>query len=79
MRKMTLALATTVLLGGFALSSGSASAAPMPMNGLQAAQPGITQVRMSSSERMMMKKRMMRKKMMKRRMMKKKMMMKNGM
>ncbi len=36
---------------------------------------GVTQVRMTHSERMMMKKRMMHKKMMKRRMMKRKMMM----
>ena len=75
MKKITSALAAATLLGGLALSAGSASAAPMSVSGLQTGQPGITQVRMSSSERMMMKKRMMRKKMMKRRMMKRKMMM----
>ncbi|WP_342108101.1 hypothetical protein [Methylobacterium sp. SI9] len=73
MKITTLALAATVL-GSLALG-GAASAAPMGPNGLQAAPAGITQVRMSSSERMMMKKRMMHKKMMKRRMMKRKMMM----
>ncbi|UIY45602.1 hypothetical protein [Methylobacterium radiotolerans] len=75
MKKITSALAAATLLGGLALGAGSASAAPMAVSGLQAGQPGITQVRMTSSERMMMKKRMMRKKMMKRRMMKRKMMM----
>lgn len=67
---MTFALVATTLLGGLALGVGSASAAPMSVSGLQPGQLGITQVRMSSSERMMMKKRMMRKKIMKRRMMK---------
>ncbi|MDP4026111.1 hypothetical protein Q8W71_26135 [Methylobacterium sp. NEAU 140] len=67
--KMTLTLAAAVLIGGFALSAGPASAAPMTAHGFQAGQPGFTQVRMTRSERMMMKKRMMRKKMMKRRMM----------
>ncbi|MCJ2093084.1 hypothetical protein MKK67_11320 [Methylobacterium sp. J-072] len=67
MKKTTLAL-TAVLLGGFALVTGSASAAPMSVNGLQS-DTGITQVRMMHGDRMMMKKRMMRKRMMKRRMM----------
>ncbi|SDO56097.1 hypothetical protein SAMN05216360_12740 [Methylobacterium phyllostachyos] len=74
MKKITSALAAVTLLGGLALGAGSASAAPMAISGLQAGQPGITQVRMSSSERMMLKKRMMRKKMMRRHMMKKRMM-----
>lgn len=68
MKITTLALAATVL-GSLALATGAASAAPMGPNGLQTAQSDVTQVRMTRSERMMMKKRMMRKKMMKRRMM----------
>ncbi|MCJ2134953.1 hypothetical protein MKK69_12920 [Methylobacterium sp. J-026] len=72
MKNMTLAL-VAVLFGGFALGAGSASAAPMSVNGLQS-DAGITQVRMMHGDRMMMKKRMMRK-----RMMKKRMMMKHGM
>ncbi|SFM61972.1 hypothetical protein [Methylobacterium pseudosasicola] len=73
MNKTTLAL-TAVLFGSFALSAGSASAAPMSVNGVQS-DAGITQVRMMHGDRMMMekkmmmKKRMMRKRMMKRRMM----------
>ncbi|BDL39080.1 hypothetical protein [Methylorubrum sp. GM97] len=78
MKITTLALAASVL-GGLAFGTGAASAAPMGPNGLQVAPASITQVRMSSSERMMMKKRMMHKKMMKRRMMKKRMMMNRGM
>ena len=74
MKITTLTLAATVF-GGLVLGTGAASAAPMGPNGLQSAPAGITQVRMSSSERMMMNKRMMHKKMMKRRMMKRKMMM----
>ena len=73
MRKTTLAL-TATLLGGLLLGAGSASAAPMAVNGLQADHSGITQVRMMHGDRMMMKKRMMRKKMMRRHMMKKRMM-----
>ena len=72
MKTKTLALAATIL-GSLALAAGSATAAPMAVNGLQS-EGGVTQVRMDRSERMMMKKRMMRKKMMKRRMMKKRMM-----
>ncbi|WCS24236.1 hypothetical protein LOK46_24330 [Methylobacterium sp. NMS14P] len=71
MKITTVALAASVL-GGIVLGTGTASAGP---NGLQAAPAGVTQVRMSSNERMMMKKRMVHKKMMKRRMMKRKMMM----
>ncbi|MGU3664554.1 hypothetical protein ACLBX9_10260 [Methylobacterium sp. A49B] len=74
MKRMMFALAAATLLGGLTLGVGSASAAPMSASGLQTGQRGITQVRMTSSERMMMKKRMMRKKMMKRRMMKRRMM-----
>ncbi|UIY45759.1 hypothetical protein [Methylobacterium radiotolerans] len=74
MKKTMFALAAATLLGGLTLGVGSASAVPMSVSGIQIGQPGVTQVRMSSSERMMMKKRMMRKKMMKRRMMKKRMM-----
>ncbi|MGU3663727.1 hypothetical protein ACLBX9_06000 [Methylobacterium sp. A49B] len=73
MAKMKLALAASVLIGAAALA-GPALAAPISPNGLQAAPTGITQVRMTHSERMMMKKRMMRKKMMRRHMMKKRMM-----
>lgn len=73
MKKFTLALTALTALGGIALAAGSASAAPMPANGLHS-DAGVTQVRMDRSERMMMKKRMMRKQMMKRRMMKKRMM-----
>ncbi|WP_232627890.1 hypothetical protein [Methylobacterium sp. Leaf118] len=61
MKKTTLALA--VLLGGFALASGSASAAPLAPAGLQA-ETGVTPVRMSPGERMMMRRHMMRKRMM---------------
>ncbi|MDR7035270.1 hypothetical protein J2X36_000005 [Methylobacterium sp. BE186] len=73
MKKTTLALAAT-LLGGLALGAGSASAAPLAVNGIQADSAAVTQVRMTGSERMMMKKRMMRKEMMHRRMMKRRMM-----
>jgi len=73
MKKFTLALTALTALGGIAFVTGSASAAPMAVNGLQS-ESGVTQVRMMQSDRMMMKKRMMRKQMMKRRMMKKRMM-----
>ncbi|MCJ2063588.1 hypothetical protein MKK63_12825 [Methylobacterium sp. J-088] len=73
MKKMKLALSASILIGGFALT-GSASAAPMSPNGLQAAPSSITQVRTMHGDRMMMKKRMMHKKMMRRHMMKKRMM-----
>jgi hypothetical protein len=73
MAKMKLTLAASVLIGGFALV-GPASAAPIHPNSFQTAPSGITQVRMTHSERMMMKKRMMRKKMMRRHMMKRHMM-----
>ncbi|MCC0808700.1 hypothetical protein FPV16_21245 [Methylobacterium sp. W2] len=73
MRKTTLALAAMTILSGLALGAGSASAAPLAANGLQS-ETGVTQVRMTRNERMMMKKRMMRKQMMKRRMMKSRMM-----
>ncbi|TGD95872.1 hypothetical protein [Methylobacterium nonmethylotrophicum] len=73
MKITTLAFAASVL-GSLAFGAGAASAGPMGPNGLQAGSPTVTQVRMTSSERMMMKKRMMRKKMMKRRMMKQRMM-----
>lgn len=69
MKKTTFALAATIL-GGLALGAGSASAAPMGPGGLRTDQSNVTQVRMTHSERMMMKKRMMRKKMMRRHMMK---------
>lgn len=69
MKKTTFTLAAITLLGGLALGAGSASAAPMTINGLQSGQTEITQVRMMKSDRMMMKKRMMRKRMMKKRMM----------
>lgn len=59
MTKTPLTLAAATLLGGLILGSGSASAAPLPMSGLQAGQPVITQVAMTRSERMMMKRRMM--------------------
>jgi hypothetical protein len=68
----TLTLATLTILGGLALGAGTASAAPIAVNGLQS-ETGVTQVRMMHGDRMM-KKRMMRKHMMKRRMMKKRMM-----
>ena len=70
MKKTSLALAVSALLGAFTLGAGCASAAPIAVNGLHADQSGITQVRMMRGDRMMMKKRMMRKRMMKRRMMK---------
>ncbi|KQQ45667.1 hypothetical protein ASF58_19010 [Methylobacterium sp. Leaf125] len=73
MKKFTLALTALTALGGIALAAGSATAAPMSVNGMQS-ESGVTQVRMDRGERMMMKKRMMRKNMMKRRMMKKRMM-----
>ena len=69
MKKTTLALALSALLGAVTFGTGSASAAPIAVNGLHADQSGITQVRMMRGERMMMKKRMMRHHMMKRRMM----------
>lgn len=68
MRKTTFSLAVATLLGGLALSVGSASAAPMPVNGLQSGHSEITQVRMMHRDRMM-KKRMMRRHMMRKRMM----------
>ncbi|MEA1834452.1 hypothetical protein U8607_20375 [Methylobacterium durans] len=68
MKKTTLAFAAT-LLGSLALGAGCASAAPMGPGGMQMEQTNVTQVRMTHSERMMMKKRMMRKKMMRKRMM----------
>lgn len=61
MKKTTLALA--VLPGGLAFASGSASAAPLAPAGLQA-ETGVTPVRMSPGERMMMRRHMMRKRMM---------------
>ncbi|MCB4803389.1 hypothetical protein QO001_003050 [Methylobacterium brachiatum] len=73
MKNFNLALVALTALGGVALAAGSASAAPMSVNGLQS-ESGVTQVRMMHGDRMMMKKRMMRKQMMKRRMMKKRMM-----
>ncbi|MCJ2040810.1 hypothetical protein MKK55_17915 [Methylobacterium sp. J-059] len=73
MKTFTLALTALTALGGIALASGSANAAPMSANGMQT-ESGVTQVRMMQGDRMMMKKRMMRKQMMKRRMMKKRMM-----
>ncbi|MCJ2088528.1 hypothetical protein MKK88_21470 [Methylobacterium sp. E-005] len=73
MKITTLALAASVL-GGLALGTGAASAAPMGPNGLQVGPAGVTQVRMMHGYRMMMKKRMMHRKMMRRHMMKKRMM-----
>ncbi|MGU3476871.1 hypothetical protein [Methylobacterium sp. D48H] len=73
MKITTLALAASVL-GSLTLSIGAASAAPMGPNGLQAGPAGVTQVRMTHGDRMMMKKRMMHRKMMRRHMMKKRMM-----
>ncbi|WCS28899.1 hypothetical protein LOK46_32425 (plasmid) [Methylobacterium sp. NMS14P] len=67
--KMTFALAAAALLSSVALGASSVSAAPMFVSGLQAGQSSVAQVRMTHSERMMMKKRMMRKKMMRKRMM----------
>ena len=69
MKKTTLTLAAMTILGGLALGAGSASAAPMAVNGLQSGQSDMTHVRMMKSDRMMMKKRMMQKRMMKKRMM----------
>ena len=63
MKKTTLALA--LLLGGFAAMSGTASAAPIAPAGLQA-ETGVTPVRMTARERMMMRRHMMRKRMMNR-------------
>ena len=68
MKKFTLALTALTALGGIALAAGSATAAPMSVNGLQS-ESGVTQVRMDRGERMMMKKRMMKRRMMKKRMM----------
>ena len=68
MKTSTLALATA-MIGGLLLGAGSASAAPMGPNGLNAGQSDVTQVRMMHGDRMMMKKRMMKKRMMRRRMM----------
>ena len=73
MKNFALAFTALAALGGLTLAAGSASAAPMAVNGLQS-DTGVTQVRMMHGDRMMMKKRMM-----KRRMMKKRMMMKRGM
>ena len=67
MKITTLALAASVL-GSLALGAGSASAAPMGPNGLQAGQSAVTQVRMMHRDRMM-KKHMMRRHMMRKRMM----------
>ncbi|BDL41889.1 hypothetical protein [Methylorubrum sp. GM97] len=53
-----LTLAAAVFLSGLALSAGSASAAPLSLNSLQA-DPGIvTQVQMTRMERRMMERRM---------------------
>ena len=73
MKNFPLALTALAALSGVTLAAGSASAAPMAVNGLKS-DTGVTQVRMMHGDRMMMKKRMMRK-----RMMKKRMMMKRGM
>ncbi|MCE4227014.1 hypothetical protein HCU64_25110 [Methylobacterium sp. C25] len=73
MNKFKLALTALTALGGVAFAAGSATAAPMSVNGIQS-ESGVTQVRMMQGDRKMMKKRMMRKKMMKRRMMKNRMM-----
>ncbi|TXN02412.1 hypothetical protein FV242_15100 [Methylobacterium sp. WL64] len=72
MKKFSLVLTALTAFGGIGLAAGSATAAPMSVNGLQS-ESGVTQVRMMHGDRMM-KKRMMRKQMMKRRMMKKRMM-----
>jgi hypothetical protein len=72
-KKFSLVLTALTAFGGIGLAAGSATAAPMSVNGLQS-ESGVTQVRMMHGDRMMMKKRMMRKQMMKRRMMKKRMM-----
>lgn len=69
MTKTTITLAAMTLLGGLALGAGSASAAPMAVEGFQSGRSEITQVRMMKNDRMMMKKRMMKKRMMKKRMM----------
>lgn len=69
MKKSIFALSGAILLGGFALGAGAASAAPMSVNGLQAGPSSVTQVRMMRGDRMMMKKRMMKKRMMRKRMM----------
>ena len=69
MRKTSFSLAAVTLLGSLALGVGTLSAAPMPMSGVQAGHPDVTQVRMMHDDRMMMKKRMMRRRMMHKRMM----------
>lgn len=74
MRKTTFSLAAATLLGSLALSVGTVSAAPMPVNGIQTGHSDVTQVRMMHGDRMMMMKRMMHKRMMRRHMMKKRMM-----
>lgn len=73
MRKTTLALAVSTILGGLAFTAAPASAMPIQPSGIQS-DAGVTQVRMTGSERMMMKKRMMRKDMMRKKMMRRKMM-----
>lgn len=74
MKRLTLSLAAMTVLGGLTLGAGSATAAPMAVNGLSSGETGVMQVRMMRGDRMMMKKRMMKKRMMRRHMMKKRMM-----
>ena len=71
MRKTTLALALTTVLG--ALFAGPVMAAPVSPAAIQADSGIVTQVQMSRGERMMMRNRMMKKKMMRQRMMKRRM------
>jgi hypothetical protein len=79
MKKHILAFTAAAIVGGLGFAALPASAAPIAVSGLHAGDSSLTQVRMTHSEHMMMKKRMMHKKMMHRRMMKRKMMMRNGM
>ncbi|WP_267358844.1 MULTISPECIES: hypothetical protein [unclassified Methylobacterium] len=74
MVKITFSLAAATLIGSLALGVGTASAAPMPVNGVQPGQSDVTQVRMMHGDRMTMKQRMMHKRMMRHHMMKKRMM-----
>ena len=68
MNKRTLTLAAAALLGGLAMSAGSASAAPLSVNTVQSDPSLVSTVQMTRMERRMMERRMMKRRMMERRM-----------
>lgn len=68
MNTRTLTLAAAALLGGLAVSAGTASAAPLAISTVQTDPSLVTTVQMTRMERRMMERRMMERRMMERRM-----------